>query len=326
MQNQPQCPLCGSVLQKAGKSFYCITCNKDFEEGGNGLLKVAESTAAEHQRHGARERNDYSCGNCHANIIAAGELKRCCFCGSRNIAFADHGDSRKADYILPFKVDARKAKKAFIRFFRRNPLIPECFAQAAMNGEITAVYMPIRLVSAELVTSLETQHGYGEASINFQTTCNDIPLPAGRVLNTGLFALLQPYNLGRLRKFKPEYLEGLNIEKHSRIKPDYFVKLKDDLDSQAVKQAHEILGKYKNPKISKISHHYNRLDISNAYVPVWVLNCKYENYRHQFFMNGQSGKIVGNPPPSRSRALAMFGILTAVLTVIGEIIYLAVSN
>ena len=61
-------------------------------------------------------------------------------------------------------------------------------------------------------------------------------------------------------------------------------------------------------------------------MPVWTINYTYKGYTHQFFMNGQTGKIVGQPPLSAFKSAAWFAGIAAAIAAAGELICLAVSK
>ena len=46
----------------------------------------------------------------------------------------------------------------------------------------------------------------------------------------------------------------------------------------------------------------------------------------QIFINGQTGRIVGEPPVSIKKALAIFGGIAAGCTLIGELIWMVVNG
>ena len=54
-------------------------------------------------------------------------------------------------------------------------------------------------------------------------------------------------------------------------------------------------------------------------MPVWVLNLKYKDQIYHFAMNGESGKLVGEIPVSKSKLMLTI-LITFILTFIFTII------
>ena len=57
-------------------------------------------------------------------------------------------------------------------------------------------------------------------------------------------------------------------------------------------------------------------------LPVWLLNTKYDNKNYLFAMNGQTGKLIGDLPVSKGRALAWFaGIAAPLAAILAMLLY-----
>ena len=51
-------------------------------------------------------------------------------------------------------------------------------------------------------------------------------------------------------------------------------------------------------------------------LPVWMLNIKYKDKIYTFAMNGQTGKLLGNIPIDKKKAVLIFVIMFILLTLI----------
>ncbi|MCF0141918.1 MAG: hypothetical protein HUJ75_00920, partial [Parasporobacterium sp.] len=60
-----------------------------------------------------------------------------------------------------------------------------------------------------------------------------------------------------------------------------------------------------------INSNINRKKVSYALLPVWILKTKWENKDYIFAMNGQTGKLVGDLPVSKSK----YWLFTLLLTI-----------
>ena len=76
------------------------------------------------------------------------------------------------------------------------------------------------------------------------------------------------------------------------------------------------------------SVHYNRKDVQTAQqnafytlLPVWLVSYDYKDAEHMFIMNGQTGKIVGKPPLSKSRMTGWFLGISGVSFFVMSLLY-----
>jgi hypothetical protein len=69
--------------------------------------------------------------------------------------------------------------------------------------------------------------------------------------------------------------------------------------------------------VSIRSKNYNVIPTNADYtlLPIWMFCYDYENSEHNFYMNGQTGKIVGKPPISKKKCIG-FGCLFSVTILI----------
>ena len=59
-----------------------------------------------------------------------------------------------------------------------------------------------------------------------------------------------------------------------------------------------------------------------ALLPVWLLATKYEDKNYLFAMNGQTGKLIGDLPVSKGKALAWFaGIAAPLMALLAILLY-----
>ena len=61
--------------------------------------------------------------------------------------------------------------------------------------------------------------------------------------------------------------------------------------------------------------------VKYALLPVWLLTTRWNGANYLFAMNGQTGKMVGNLPIDKGKRRKLFAIITAVISIIGFLIF-----
>ena len=76
---------------------------------------------------------------------------------------------------------------------------------------------------------------------------------------------------------------------------------------------------YTTTLVRESKNNVNLTDTKYVLLPVWVLNLKYKDQIYHFAMNGESGKLVGEIPVSKSKLMLTI-VITFILTFIITII------
>lgn len=155
---------------------------------------------------------------------------------------------------------------------------------------------------------------------------NRIPVDGSTHFDNDIMNSIEPFDYDKLVPFNHSYLSGFLAEKY-------------DVDAEAasadaLKRAHnsaiDVLESdtniYTTTSVKK-----DELNITiktNEYVllPVWLLNVKYKDKIYTFAMNGETGKIVGNIPIDKKRAVLAFVIPFLVTMLVCTIIWLLMGG
>ena len=62
--------------------------------------------------------------------------------------------------------------------------------------------------------------------------------------------------------------------------------------------------------------HLNRGEVKYALLPVWLLSTKWNDQNYLFAMNGQTGKMVGDIPYSKKKAVLLWIVLFVITFII----------
>ncbi len=264
------------------------------------------------------------CRNCGAQLVTQNKSTDtyCRMCGEPALTAQNYGNAIVPEYALDFEIDKSKARGIFVRHLAARPLVNGEFIKRAKSGHFAAVYIPVCLTDIEMQTDITSQQG----DISIESSAADIVTNLSDCTDELLFSLLAPYDFEKLTAYNDE-LTKIPFEYFDKESADGKTKEKqEEIEVQALTQGKSELQPEGHLKHDTCTHtvtsHRNRY----ALLPVWVLGCNTKTYSGRIFLNGQTGKIIGSPPPSITRIAGIFGAVAAACTVIGEIIYMAVNG
>ena len=266
----------------------------------------------------------YFCQNCGAVVLTDKDTTatNCSFCGAP-VVLGDRLSGELAPAkIIPFTISKEQAQQAFVKWAKKGRLCPKDFVTADRIKNITGMYVPFWLYDMQaqgdadatctkvrtytrgdyIYTETSYYHVYRRANLRYQR----IPADASEKMDDAMMDRIEPFDYKDLKDFNMPYLAGFLAEKYNyddkQLLPRVTERVKEFADS------------YIRSTISGYSSvHYNRKDVQTAQqnafytlLPVWLVSYDYKDAEHMFIMNGQTGKIVGKPPLSKSRMAAWF--------------------
>lgn len=264
------------------------------------------------------------CRRCGAQLVT--QLKTadtyCRMCGEPALTAQNYENAIIPEYALDFEIDKAAARNIFVRHLAQRPLVNGEFIKRAKSGHFAAVYIPVCLTDVEMLTDITSQQG----NISIESSAGDIVSNLSACTDKLLFSLLAPYNFEKLvpygdslKKIPFEFFSAETAEEKAKEKIE-------ELEIQALTEGKNAIQHEGYLKHDTCIHTVTSRRDRYALLPVWVLSCNTKTYSGRLFINGQTGKVIGNPPPSITRMAGIFGAIVAACTVIGEIIYTAVNG
>mgnify|MGYP003289406577 CR=1 FL=1 len=236
--------------------------------------------------------------------------------------------------IIPFEFTAQQASHAFARYVSRNKLNPTEIFEAARQERVKPVYFPAFVFDCEMTTVLQSECTKREAEEvgtvfaqrELQSEFAGILALSGDKVDETLLSLLEPYDLQGLKDYDSALTVRAEVQKAVLSAQEAFEKLRPEIEQSAVNEIKKTLRDYTSEKTQNLSHSFNSVNSKSILLPMWVLDCEYRGQPCRLFMNGQTGKIAGVPPRSRTKMLAFLGAGAAVGAVIGQLIWMAVKT
>lgn len=234
--------------------------------------------------------------------------------------------------IIPFQMGKEVCKSAIREKFKKCIFAPVDFLSEVRLNSMEGDYVPFWFYDYDLNADYEaegtkvrswttgdiryTETSYYSVCRNMDVNFRNVPADASVQMPDDVMDLMEPYGYSQLTDFRPEFLSGFNAEKYNmaadllenRVKK----KVSDDL-GQIIKQQCTGYSSL-NPKRNNVT----TKDEKRKYglLPVWKYIYSYKGQDYPFYVNGQTGKIVGTAPISSKKVWAYAGTLWVCLTVI----------
>lgn len=321
-----KCPSCSASISFDPKKqlWHCEYCDGDFslEE-----LNKRTSNASSEENNKVVETIDvdsYSCKNCGATLMADEHTAStfCVYCGNTAIIKNKLTGVYAPNYIIPFKNTKDEIIKNFKDLQKWRILMPKLFNDPKNIEKITGIYIPFWLFDINVngeakfegekvsswtrgdyrYTKTDTYELVRSADVTFYK----IPADGSSRFDNKLMQSLEPFEYEKLEKYNHAYLSGFLAEK-------YDVNEEDSLKEAAERAVYSTLSEMERTclgysSVSERSNSLNRKTIASNYVllPVWMLNVVYNNKTYTFAMNGQTGKMVGNIPIHKGKAVLLW--------------------
>ena len=323
------CEYCGSKftleqLEENEKNFKETNVNNSKE------LKEEKKTKEEKDKKEEKvEMDEYFCEDCGAKIVADKNTAAtfCVYCKNTAILKSRLAKKFAPSKIIPFTKTKEDAIAAFKSVGKGKFLMPKEFADPKNIQELTGVYIPFWLYTCKMkghvkgkgtkVTSWSTYDYIYTKTDTYNVereglfTYDNIPVDGSVRFNDAIMNSIEPFNYSELEKFSYSYLSGFLAEKYD-VEKDEAKKITIDRAKQttiSTLQANAREGGYSTFYPSESEHNVEEEEIEYVLLPVWMVNIKYKDKFHTFAMNGQTGKMIGDIPYSKGKAVIFALIL-----------------
>ena len=278
------------------------------------------------------------CVNCGATLMK-GEFtsaSKCEYCGNYIIFDEKVEGMYKPNLILPFKIGKEKAKEILKTEFKKKAFTPASFLSDATLDKMEGVYVPFWLYDYlanysfsgegtrvrtwrsgnKEYTETSFYHIERELDIDF----DKIPVDASNAMDDKIMDLMEPYDYKVLEEFQEKYMSGFLSEVFNepsgKLEPRAKAKAQNDSEAllnETLSGYHSVRPHHKNLQLNKNGLYY-------ALFPVWVYTYSYKNEKFPFYINGQTGKVIGKTPMSAQKltgyAATVFGCTFLIMTLL----------
>jgi len=323
-----KCRNCGGnvIYSPEKKGMYCPYCDSENQDD--------KTTVA---------------GDIHVCPDCGGELNmeehtsaaRCPYCENYIIFDERVNGIYEPRFIIPFQHSREMVKKLLKSKFKRNIFAPVDFLSEAKLNSMEGNYVPfwlydydtnceykgegtkIRTWRAGEMEYTETSyyHIYRNMDIFFQK----IPVDASVKMSDNIMDLMEPYQYEQLMEFKPDYMSGFQGEKYNMDSKEVAFRARGKMEADSKTMLNQSVGGYVRIRTIAEDVHIAREAANYALLPVWLYQYQYNDKDYPFYINGQTGKIIGKTPVSPGKVFGYGLTLWGVLTVIMGSIYVLLN-
>lgn len=338
-----KCPCCGNPLVFNGENLHCDACGNDFSAETMQQLKNAADKAEnskfdwEHyeprsfEDDGNVNISDYTCPSCGAEITGDDTLGStvCPYCGSSTIIKKQFEGASQPDYIIPFKLDKKKAMEAFENDFSKRPFLPDVFKSKKRIEEMTGVYVPFWTFDcdcdANIVYRGETVTHWSDSEYDYTKTdyykllrsgsisFANIPVDASEKTDNTYMEAIEPFNYDDAVKFNTSYLSGFLAERYDVSAENCIPRANERVINSTENSFRDTVSGYIGTIAESTAVNFSNGKIRYCLLPVWMLNINYSGNIYKFAINGQTGKVVGEYPTDKSKKWKFFAKVAGIV-------------
>lgn len=313
--------------------FQCKNCggNTIYSPEKKGMLcPFCESENSEQCKEGNGEM--HICPNCGGEVPVEEHTSatQCPYCDNYIILDERITGEYTPDLMIPFLLSKEMVKKLMRDKFKRCTFAPTDFLSEVKLNTMEGDYVPFWLYDYDVNYTYQGEGRkvrvwttgdvqYTETSIydiqrDMDVKFEKIPADASLKMPDEVMDLMEPYNYDQMQPFEAKFLSGFLGEKYNMpaegIQDRAKRKMEDDtvnLAKQTISGYGSVVDKNKNLRIADQK-------VKCGLLPVWKYAYRYKDQEYPFYINGQTSKIVGKVPISKSKVWAYGVTLWAVLT------------
>lgn len=234
--------------------------------------------------------------------------------------------------MIPFQIGKETCKQMLRDKFRKKVFAPTDFLSEVRLNSMEGDYVPFWFYDYDVSADYQgegtkvrswtsgnmqyTETSYYDVRRNVDVSFRNIPVDASVQMPDGVMDLMEPYDYGQLMDFDPKYISGFCAEKYNMEAGAVENRAKQKMSEDTATLVREQVSGYSNVRQKR-----NDIQVRGAWqyyglLPVWKYLYQYNNVEYPFYVNGQTGKIVGTVPISTKKVLAYAFTLWGCLTVL----------
>jgi hypothetical protein len=351
-----KCKDCGAILKFAPgtSSLKCEYCGVQ-----NEILTSAEpvvvveldyekfiasgASAAETQ-----EINTVKCTSCGASSTLKPNVSsdNCPFCDTPLVVTSGSATKIiKPGYVLPFKIDVKKAKDSFREWIGGLWFAPNDLKQYAdSTDKINGMYLPYWTYDSDTTSEYVGERGVTymetvtyETEVNGETVTqtreeprimwypvtgnvslafDDVLVLASKSLPDNYTRALEPWDLDHLANFDEKFLSGFRTETYQVEVKEGFETAKKVMSGQIHTAVCTDIGGDQQ-RVLSLNTAYQNTTFKHILLPIWLSAYRYSGKVYHFMVNGRTGHVQGERPYSAAKiAMAVIGALIIIGTAV----------
>lgn len=309
-----QCKNCGGnmVFSPKKQLMYCPYCEGENceEQKGNDSLTSCHSCG------GALEPDEFT------------SSMQCPFCGNYIIFDKRVSGEYRPNKVIPFKLSKEDAVGVLEEEFEDRLFTPSSFLSEKTLVDMKGYYVPFFMydyhVNGKYVCDATRSRSWREGNYECTETSyyklyremkadyEDVPVDASLLMFDDTMDMLEPFDYELLTEFDPRVMSGFLGEIYNMSSAELAQRAENKISKSAGKIVRDSLKDYSLSKPEVDTLTMTCKETEYALLPVWKYTYFHGGRMYEFFVNGQSGKVIGKTPISKKKVF-VYGITCAVL-------------
>ncbi|MBO4981649.1 MAG: hypothetical protein J6C84_07115 [Lachnospiraceae bacterium] len=281
------------------------------------------------------------CPNCGGEVPVGEHTSatQCPYCDNYLI-FNERVEGEYAPaHIIPFQIGKESCKSMIREKFKKCRFAPIDFLSEVRLNSMEGDYVPFWFYDFDTNCDFQaegtkvrcwtsgnteyTETSYYHVVRNMDVAFKKIPVDASVKMPDDIMDLMEPYEYQGLVEFKPEYMSGFYGEKYNMPATLVMDRAKMKMMEDTKEMLKASYSGYSRLKVERQQINVNNVSENYGLLPVWKYIYHYKDKEYPFYVNGQTGKIVGTAPLSKAKVWAytgtLWGCLTLILALVCEI-------
>ena len=332
-----KCSVCGGDLQftPVSQNWKCEWCDKEHtEEDLKGFTsEAAEALNETVEVKSTRVETDdgvvvtYKCSYCGAEVVTDEETAAtfCVYCQRPVTILSQVSGEFKPSFVLPFKNTKDDALENYKGFLKGKRFLPDSYCADSNLEKLTGVYIPFWLFDGTVhfdyigEGDIITVSRKGDYKITKTDTyrvvrighlrVEKVPVDASTKTPDDIMDSIEPFDFTQLKPFATPFLSGFLAERFDLGWEECLGRANKRADGSVDKKIKNSQTRYNRVRTQQSKKEMR--DVSQEYglLPVWMLHSIFEEKDYIFAMNGQTGKMLGNLPIDKGKAIRFASIL-----------------
>ena len=287
--------------------------------------------------------HQFVCTSCGARTESNLTSLACSFCGAPMVADDAAGDLIQPEAIVPFGIDTKAARTAFVGWVTSRWFAPTALKKVAATESMHGTYLPYWTFDAVTDSDYTGQRGEHYWETETYTTTDsegrsqtqtrqvmktrwypawgsvhvvfdDVLVAASRLLPLDVSRKLGPWQLGSAVPYQPDYLSGFQTVRYESDPDEGLAAAKQEMDSGIRDACRQDIGGDEQ-QVHSVDTTYAELMFKLVLLPVWLATYLHAGRTYQVQVNANTGAVIGERPYSKLKiASAVLAALTALGT------------
>lgn len=309
-----KCEICGALLDE--EDLFCGNCGAEAPERD-------EQAPVQHT---AQATHSFQCKNCGASMsysATAGSLQ-CPFCGSVELLEKPPQRVLAPERVVPLAINREQANQLLRRWLGKGFWRPGDLAERAKVVAMTPVYVPYWVFSADTHTywTADTNRTPPGSRSNWYPISGEhrgrhegLLIGASSVLTAKETYDLCPFDLAYAVPPEQVDLQSITVEQFTVPRKYARPLARQGLESL---ERDACIARYIGPgnRNVKVNVRIENLRSEPVLLPVWIMAYHYGEGTFRFLINGQTGKVTGRAPVSKTKIAMAVVIAIAVVLIL----------